>query len=187
MPPDIVPPTKLPPAMTSPPKKPAKTMVISGAAATVLAGLLAMSESSNKMILVPYYDQAGILTVCDGLTGDWIKVGKKYTVEECNSRKAAFIQDMSVKMGHCVGPMTDPQWIAWGHFTYNTGTSAFCKSGAAKLLKQGRYTEACASMKQWTWITKPGIGKVNCRISANRCDGIPRRRDFEYGLCMDAR
>lgn len=164
-----------------------KTAVMSVGAALVLGGILAASESSNRQVLTPYYDQAGVLTVCDGLTGSWIVVGKKYTPEECSQRKAAFIQGMSASMGQCVPPMTDQQWIAWGHFTYNTGVRAFCNSGAAALLRQHQYTAACASMRQWTWITKPGIGKVNCRDPNQRCSGIPKRRDFEYGLCMDAR
>ena len=166
-------------------KKP--VAVMGAAAALVLSGLLATAESGKKQYLTPYYDQAGILTVCDGLTGSWIEVGKKYTTQECDQRKIAFIQNMSAQMGRCVPPMTDAQWIAWGHFTYNTGVRAFCNSGAANLLRQGKYVQACASMKQWTWITKPGIGKVNCRDPAQKCGGAPKRRDFEYGLCMDAR
>lgn len=165
-------------------KKP--VAVMGAAAALVLSGLLATSESGKKQYLTPYYDQAGVLTYCDGLTGGGVKETDRFTPKECDNKKIAFIQNMSAQMGHCVPPMTDQQWIAWGHFTYNTGVAAFCKSSAASLLRQGNYTAACASMKRWTWITKPGIGPVNCRDAAQRCSGIPKRRDFEYGLCMDA-
>ena len=100
---------------------------------------------------------------------------------------AEFIARMNDKIGHCIGPgLNDREWIAWGHFTYNIGTSAFCNSSAARYLREGKYMQACAQMGKWVYITKPDVGKVNCRVKANKCGGLPKRRDLEMKWCLDA-
>lgn len=188
------PPSK-PGAPQAKPPSPAKgNMVIGVAAATILAGLLATSESSNRHISKPYYDQVGVLTVCDGLTGPWIDKNHRYSVAECAQRKRDYIRDMTAKMGRCVGPLTDDQWIAWGHFAYNIGTTRFCNSTAAKHLRAGNHMQACAQIMNFTVLTVPSRGKVNCKLPSNRkgpsrvegCDGIMNRRDAEYKMCMKA-
>ena len=153
--------------------------------AAVLALLLGGGMEGRKHL--PYYDQAGVLTVCGGITGPEVIKGKWYGWGECDALEQRFISRMTEKMGPCVGEGLNPgEWKAWGHFTYNVGITAFCKSTAAKRLQAGDHIGACKQMPKWTWITKPGRGLVNCRIKAENCNGIPKRRDFEYQMCMDA-
>lgn len=136
---------------------------------------------------IPYYDQAGILTVCGGITGKDVIKGKWYSWAECDVLEQQYIERMNEKIGHCVGAGLNPgEWIAWGHFTYNIGVTSFCSSNAAKLLRAGQYRAACDQMKRWVWLTKPGIGKVDCRIKANKCNGLPKRREIEHQWCVDA-
>lgn len=136
---------------------------------------------------IPYVDQAGVLTVCGGITGAGVVAGKFYTWAECDALEQRFIERMIERIGHCIGVGLNPgEWKAWGHFTFNIGTTAFCKSTAARLLREGKYAQACAQMARWTYITKPGRGAVNCRIKAEKCGGIPKRRDFEMKMCLDA-
>lgn len=153
--------------------------------AVALAALLGASEGREHL---PYVDQAGILTVCRGITGPEVVKGKWYGWGECDALEQRFITRMNAKIGRCIGPegLNADEWRAWGHFTYNVGTTAFCKSTAAKRLQAGDYLGACNQMLRWTYITKPGRGAVNCRIKAEKCGGIPKRRDMEHGMCMDA-
>lgn len=168
-----------------------KVTVMSALAAAGLAATLATKSELRKHY--PYYDVVGELTVCEGLTGDWIVKGKYYSDAECSKRTAEYIQKMSAKMGKCVGPLTDESWKAWGHFTYNVGTPSFCNSTAAKLLKQGKYNEACDQMLRWDVLTIKGK-KYHCSLPANRsgknridgCDGIMNRREMEYAQCKAA-
>ena len=168
-----------------------KVTVMSALAAAGLAATLATKSELRKHY--PYYDVVGELTVCEGLTGDWIVKGKYYSDAECSKRTAEYIQKMSAKMGKCVGPLTDESWKAWGHFTYNVGTPSFCNSTAAKLLKQGKYNEACDQMLRWDVLTIKGK-KYHCSLPANRsgknridgCDGIMNRREMEHAQCKAA-
>ena len=148
-----------------------------------LALTLGYSEGREHL---PYYDQAGILTVCRGITGPEVVKGKFYSWAECDVLEQRFIARMNATIGKCIGVgLTPGEWKAWGHFTYNIGTTAFCNSTAARLLREGKFVQACAQMPKWTYLTKPGRGKVNCRIKAEKCGGIPKRRDLEFEMCMD--
>lgn len=153
--------------------------------AACLALALGVSEGREHWA---YYDQAGILTVCGGITGPGVVKGKFYSWAECDKLEVAYIERMNAGIGKCIGNggLNPKEWIAWGHFTYNVGTPTFCKSTAAKYLRAGKYAQACAQMAKWTYITKPGRGPVNCRIKAEKCSGIPKRRDLEMKWCLDA-
>jgi len=166
-----------------------KVAVMSLIAALGLGSILADKSEVRKHYA--YYDVAGILTVCSGLTGDWIQKGKYYSDAECAKREAGYIQNMSKKMAKCgVGPLTDELWKVWGHFTYNVGTPSFCASTAAKLLRQKKYNEACDQMLRWDVITVKGK-KYHCSLPQYRkgknridgCDGIMNRREMEYAWC----
>lgn len=168
--------------MSTEPRK--RTNKAPAALAAALALALGVSEGREH---IPYYDQAGILTVCRGITGPGVIEGKWYSWAECDVLEQRFIARMNEKIGHCIGVGLNPgEWKAWGHFTFNIGTTAFCKSTAARLLREQKYAQACAQMARWTYITKPGRGPVNCRIKAEKCGGIPKRRDLEMKMCLDA-
>lgn len=156
------------------------------APAAAVVALLASLAVFEGREFKPYYDQAGILTVCKGITGPGVVKGKWYTPSECDALETQFVARMNARIGHCVGELNEREWVAWGHFTYNTGTTAFCKSTAARLLREGKPLHACGQMLRWTYITKPGRGAVNCRIKAEKCGGIPKRRDYEHAMCMEA-
>ena len=169
-----------------------KVSVMTTLAAAGLAATLATKSELRKHY--PYYDVAGILTVCEGLTGSWIVKGKYYSDAECSKRTTEYIQQMSSRMTKCgVGPLTDESWKVWGHFTYNIGTPSFCASTAAKLLRQKKYNEACDQMLRWDVLTIKGK-KIHCSIPENRkganrvngCDGIMNRREMEYAECKAA-
>lgn len=162
--------------------------ILVGAIATVL------SPSEGGRRLDVYRDSAGILTACMGVIGPVVNVrgmGGKFTDAECDHMEKAYLTKMVTMMQACVSQpvqsqMTYGEWIWLGHWAYNTGTAAFCHSTLAKRLAAGDHVGACRAMGSWTFITLPGGKHVNCRDPANRCLGIPKRRDIEVNMCLES-
>ena len=172
------------------PKKRTKT----APAAAVIALLAALGASEGLDYYRPYQDVVGIWTVCGGITGPEVIPGKLYSPMECRAMERRFVERMTAKMGKCVGEgLNAGEWKAWGHFTYNTGTAAFCGSTAARLLREGNHFQACRQMIRWDVLTVKGR-KVHCSVSANRigpkrvegCNGIMNRREKEMAWCIEA-
>lgn len=168
------------------PKSNAPAGVRAAAIAAAIVASLFVWESSNKRPLKPYRDIVGVLTVCNGITGSRVIEGKTYTEAECDALEADYVARMVSRMGECVTvPLKDGEWVAYGHWAYNVGTSAFCNSSLVRKLNAGDHAGACRGMAAWTWVTKNGK-KVNCRDPANRCGGLPARRDYEVKMCLEA-
>lgn len=135
----------------------------------------------------PYRDQAGVLTVCKGITGPGVIEGKTYTQDECDALETAYVTKMVKKMGMCVHvPMSNTEWIAYGHWSYNVGTYSFCHSTLNRKLNAEDRVGACHEMGKWTYLTLPSGQKINCRDKKSKCGGLPKRRDFEVNMCLSA-
>lgn len=153
-----------------------------GALAIAIVASLAVWEGDKK---VPYYDQVGVLTVCRGVTGPEVIKGKTYTDAECNALEQAYLRKMLDGLGRCVAtPISFDEWAAYGHFSYNVGTRAFCQSTLVKKLNAGDRRGACREMGRWTFIRKGGV-MVNCRDPKHKCGGLPKRRDYEVDMCLE--
>jgi lysozyme len=156
-----------------------------------IAAALAPSEGGRRLDV--YRDSAGILTACTGIIGPVVNArgfGGKFTEDECKALESAYLAKMVTAMQACVPSpvlheMTYGEWIAFGHFSYQAGNGAFCRSTLARKLASGDHAGACRAMASWTYITVKGV-KVNCRDPNNRCRGIPKRRDMEVSMCLDA-
>lgn len=145
----------------------------------VIAGLLTSLTGFEGRKYTPYRDIAGVLTVCDGITGKDVVPGKRYTDAECDRLGQQYVQRMLVDMGQCVkGEYPFHVIKGTGHFAYNVGTPAFCRSTMAKKLNAGDIKGACAEISRWTFVA----GK-DCRIASNRCSGIVKRREWERATC----
>lgn len=149
--------------------------------ATLIVGDISKSEGRRH---TAYLDPAGVPTACDGITGPQVVPGKVYTDAECDDLLAEHI------IRHCkpvLGALRNPQpgeIVAWCDQAYNTGVRAALTSTGIRLQLQGRRAEACAQILRWTWITLPDGRKVDCRDPANRCRGLPLRRDRQYARCL---
>lgn len=145
-----------------------------------LVALLAQPDHERR-VYTTYWDALGqVDTVCAGVTGPGVVRGKTYTDDECVELESRYIRRMFARMGKCVpnARMEFHEIKAWGHFSYNVGESAFCRSTAARLLNEGKNAAACKQIGKWTYIK----GK-DCRVRANRCYGIVIRRDWEQATC----
>jgi GH24 family phage-related lysozyme (muramidase) len=158
------------------------------ASAVAVTLLWAALIGSERRVYTVYLDVFGVPTVCAGITGPELKLGPKvYTDAECDALELAYIGEMLGRLGRCV-TRTDlslHQVIAWGHFAYNVGFSAFCKSTAARLLNAGEDAAACEQPMRWTWGTDRTTGKrVDCSVRANKCWGLYDRRLRERAMCL---
>lgn len=164
--------------MTQPAQQPTPTLsrTMPAAAIVLLLSSLLLWEGTKS---TPYRDIAGVWTVCKGITGPDVIPGKRYSREECERLESHYVDKMAQRISHCIHtPLSTWEWVAWGHFSYNVGTTAFCRSSAARLLNAGDRAGACRQITRWTFVA----GK-DCRIAANRCSGIVKRRQAERQMC----
>ncbi|EOT1200345.1 lysozyme [Cronobacter dublinensis] len=149
-----------------------RTALVAAAAggASFIAGVLIQDQEGVKY--KPYLDPVGIPTVCAGITGPDVKMGKVYTKHECDELLNKHMQpvikavDASVKV-----PLSTYQRAALYSFTYNVGVSAFRSSTLLKKLNSGDRKGACDELRKWTWA------------GGKQWKGLQTRRDIERELC----
>ncbi|MEG0209093.1 MULTISPECIES: lysozyme [Gammaproteobacteria] len=126
-----------------------------------------------------YYDIAGIPTVCAGITGKDVVIGKTYTQRECDNLLVKHISvavkevDKRIKV-----KVPDDFRAAMYSFTYNAGTGAYRKSKMLRLTNEGDLRGACNQLWSWTYFTDPKTGKKK------KSRGLHNRRAFEYEYCV---
>ncbi len=142
-----------------------------------LAAALGVNEGLRQK---PYYDSVGVLTVCEGITGPNVIKGKIYTLAECQLLKQDYLNHMSERMGKCLAvEISQEEWLAYGHASYNFGSGLFCKN-FAPLINAGQNYQACEKLSRYVFA-----GGKDCRVRANNCYGIVKRRAYEREICEE--
>lgn len=149
---------------------------LGGAAALlVLVGALKAKEGLRTEA---YYDPVGVLTICFGETKG-VYEGMKLTQKQCEdmlkARAAGFMQNVQGLLKVELPPDT---LAAHSHFAYNIGVAGYTRSTTRRLTNEGRLEEGCEAMMNWY-----RAGGRDCRIKANNCYGLIKRREFERDLC----
>lgn len=140
------------------------------AGAIAIGGVLITDQEGIKY--TPYLDPIGIPTVCAGVTGSDVIMGKTYTKAECDQLlykhmlPAVKAVDSSVKV-----PLNDYQKAALYSFSYNVGVGAFKSSTLLKKLNQGDIPGACDQLRRWTYA------------GGKQWKGLITRREVERQLC----
>ncbi|NNM39869.1 lysozyme [Vibrio plantisponsor] len=152
------------------------TRVIAAISTAALSIASAMLMDLEGVRYKPYYDVAGVLTVCWGHTGDDIIKDKTYTEAEC---KVLLDKDLKYIAGlidpHIQVTVSVTQRAALYSFAYNTGAGAFIRSTLLKKLNLGDLNGACDEMSRWIFAGgKPWKGLMN-------------RREIEQAVCGYAR
>lgn len=145
------------------------------AAAAIAAAIAIPAEGLRQYA---YYDPPGILTVCYGSTTQ-VQKGKKYSLEECRARLDNDMLNAIRTVDHCVPGLPDHVLAAFGDAVYNIGPRIACdtsRSTAARLLKAGKYPEACRELPKWN--------KANVGGSMVPLPGLTKRRKEEMTLCL---
>lgn len=143
---------------------------MTGAGAVAIAGVLITDQEGVKY--TPYLDPVGIQTVCAGVTGPDVVMGKAYTKAECDNLLYEHMQpainavDSSVKI-----KLNDYQKASLYSFTYNVGVGAFKSSTLLKKLNHGDVPGACDQLRRWTYA------------GGKQWKGLITRREVERQLC----
>lgn len=154
-----------------------RNLMLAGPA--LVAGLIGF----ESLQLVDFWDRVPakpVATACYGNT-DLAKVGTRRTVAECN---AMLKVDLTTIYGAAVlkavnVPITQNMLDALTDFTYNVGIGSFQRSTLLRKLNAGDYRGASLEFEKWAFV-----GAKDCRIKANRCGGIPKRRAWEKGTFL---
>lgn len=129
-------------------------------------------DSLEQREYVPYRDVVGILTVCDGHTGNDIIPGKRYTDEECDVLTQADMARISRQVDPYIKVnTTETQRAAIYSFAYNVGATAAINSTLMKKLNSRDYVGACNELKRWVYA------------GGKKWKGLMNRRDVEYQVC----
>lgn len=112
--------------------------------------------------------------------GSPVHMGDQTTPPKALARALQDIQQFEGALKQCVHvPLHQHEYDALVTFSYNVGSTAFCRSTLVRKLNAGDYTGACNELMRWTWAA----GK-DCSIRANQCYGLVLRREAERRQCL---
>jgi lysozyme len=118
----------------------------------------------------PYYDVAGVLTVCVGHTGPDIKL-RRYTHTECMTLLDQDLKPVYAAIERLVKvPLTPYQRTALATFVFNTGVGAFSGSTLLKKLNAGDFAGARDQMARWVFA------------AGHKWVGLMNRREVEMAI-----
>lgn len=156
-----------------------KARLAAGAFGVALALTSPLLEEVEGIRYKPYKDIAGIWTVCHGITGKDVVLGKTYTRKECDALLAKHIDIAKREVDKRVQvEIPDSMRAAMYSFTFNAGTGAFRKSTMLKKINNGDLWGACGELWNWTYYTNP---KTNRK---EKSKGLQNRRAVEYKYCV---
>lgn len=140
------------------------------AGAVSIAGVLIQDREGVKY--KAYLDPVGIPTVCAGVTGSDVVMGKTYTKQECDALLYKHMQPAIKAVNESVKvSLNDYQKAALYSFTYNVGVSAFKSSTLLKNLNAKDTKGACDELRRWTYA------------GGKQWKGLIERREVERELC----
>lgn len=145
-------------------------------AAAALATLIAVPAEGLRQYA--YYDPPGVLTVCYGSTEKVVK-GRFYSLQECRQRLTDDMLTAVTTVERCVPGLPENVLAAFADATYNLGPTLVCDakaSTAARLLREGRITQACNQLPRWN--------KARIAGAMIELPGLTKRRELERQLCL---
>ena len=158
-------------------KRPSKK---ASAAAAIALAITIPAEGLRRFA---YYDPPGIPTVCYGATrgldGARIEFGREYSLAECQN---LLTRDMEEAVAHVerLAPAAPVNvTAAFADAVYNLGPVIVTpsRSTAARLLKAGRWREACDQLPRWDKARVAGVSVA--------LPGLTKRRKAERELCLE--
>ena len=138
-----------------------------GAVAMVLPVVLLYEGTVHST----YKDPIGIVTVCTGHTGPELRMGQRYTKEQCETMLYGDLLKHADALNCIKTPLADNQKAAFLSFAFNVGNGAFCKSTLARKANAGDLMGACAELSRWVMA------------GGRELPGLVKRRAAERQLC----
>ena len=148
-----------------------KQRLVAKVGAGTAALLIALVPVFEGTVLRTYRDPVGILTSCMGHTGPELRMGQRWTLDQCNEQLAQDLLKHADALNCINRPLTDGQKAAFVSFAYNVGLSAFCGSTLARKANAGDMAGACAELSRWTYA------------KGQQLPGLVNRRKIERQVC----
>lgn len=122
-------------------------------------------------VLRSYVDPVGIVTACTGHTGPELRMGQRYTKEQCETMLYGDLLKHTAALDCIKAPLADNQKAAFLSFAFNVGNGAFCKSTLVRKANAGDLMGACAELSRWVMA------------GGRELPGLVKRRAAERQLC----
>lgn len=154
-----------------------KNKVIGSAVAGSMALAVPFLNEHEGVEYKPYKDVAGVWTVCSGITGPDVILGKVYTKKECDALLAKHLAihqravDKALKVDVPVSTRA-----ALYSLSYNIGTNAMRNSTVIRRMNRGDIRGGCNAFSMWNKISINGKKVVS--------KGLVNRRNAEVKLCV---
>lgn len=159
------------------------TEKVAGISVVALMLSCALTATFEGRENIPYIDRLGKgqpITACYGSTIG-IVWGRRYSDEECRQMLLRDGRSHAEAIQPYLPPnLPDKTAAAFYDFGYNVGAGTFARSSVSRKAKAGDLVGACHAISLYQFTN----GK-DCRIAANRCGGIPKRRAAEVKLCLE--
>lgn len=152
-------------------------LALSAAALVALVG----HEGYTDRAVIPV--KGDVPTIGFGTTAG-VKMGDATTPPQALARALTDAQRFEGALKECVRvPLAQREYDAYIQFSYNVGSSAFCRSTLVQRLNTADYSGACGELLRWRFFQ----GK-DCALPENArlCGGLAARRQAEYRQCMGA-
>lgn len=126
----------------------------------------------------PYFDQAGLPTVCYGHMDRKLDMTRLYSMDECNAFLKADLEKHMARVGSCMKrEPTLGQLIAFTSMDFNTG--GWCGSRSMREFNIGNNTESCRALSTSVDGT-PAWSYIKGAYSR----GLQLRRKREEAVCL---
>lgn len=120
-----------------------------------------------------YLDPVGIITSCLGHTESGLKLGTRFTDEQCMNQFAKDLSKANDSVHEVIRtPMTVYEEAALTSFTYNVGGTNLKTSTLAKYFNAGNVTAGCNELVKWVYSGK------------TKLKGLEVRREQERQMCL---
>jgi lysozyme len=138
----------------------AKAKLIAKIGAVAAAAAVAFVASKEGTILRTYRDPIGIITACTGHVDPSLRLGTRYTPEQCRDMLYSDLAKHADDLDCVRGPLNDNQKVALLSFAFNVGRPAFGGSTLVRKANAGDMPGACAELSRWVMAggkTLPGL------------------------------
>lgn len=153
---------------------------LTGAAVAALLVALPADEGipMKNGMAKPYYDQAGLPTVCYGHMDRKLDMTRLYSMAECEAFLREDLERHMIRVGSCMKrEPTLGQLIAFTSMDFNTG--GWCGSRSMREFNLGNNTESCRALSTST-DGSPAWSYIKGQYSR----GLQLRRKREEAMCM---
>lgn len=135
--------------------------------------LVAFVPHSEGTVFHGYRDPVGIITACNGHTGEGAELGRQYTPADCQQFLQTDLYEHAEGVLRCVPQLKDKTGplAASVSFAFNAGDAKFCGSTMARKFAAGDIAGGCAEFSRWVYAG----GKV--------LPGLVVRRREERAIC----